>query len=268
MKLSRNLWIGLLLAAFSLPANSLNLPERSAADNRVRYSTYNPTDVIQVDTVIGIATHIVLEPGEHYVKHAFGDAEAYEFGMTENHVFLKPRAEQADTNLILVTDKRSYAFRLRFKDNQDAQALYRLEIQYPETQVHQLALQAEAQAKEEILAMKRPAVHWEGYSMSGDLVLAPLHAWDDGATTTLQFGPATDLPAIYKVDADGQEILTNSTITGKAVTLHEVHPHWRLRLGQQVLDLFNDGPPTTDDLPTRTTVPGVERVIRQPGAQQ
>lgn len=268
MKLSRNLWIGLLLAAFSLPAHSLNLPERSAADNRVRYSTYDPTDVIQVDTVIGIASHIVLEPGEHYVKHAFGDADAYEFGMEAHHVFLKPRAEQADTNLILVTDKRSYAFRLRFKDHQDAQALYRLEIRYPDTQLHEQALQAEAQAKEEILAMKRQAVQWAGYSMSGDLVIAPLHAWDDGATTTLQFSPATDLPAVYKVDSDGQEILTNSTITGRAVTIHEVHAHWRLRLGQQVLDVFNDGPLTVDDLPTRTTVPGVERVIRQAGAQQ
>ena len=51
-----------LLAGFMLtaPALALELPKPSRADHRVRYATYNPANVIQLDAVIGVATLIVL----------------------------------------------------------------------------------------------------------------------------------------------------------------------------------------------------------------
>ena len=97
------------------PIVALHHPTKSSFDSRIRYTPYNAHDVVQLNTVIGIATHVVLEEGEQYMTHAFGDANAYAFAVEKNHLFLKPKAENADTNLAVVTDRRSYHFRLTFQ---------------------------------------------------------------------------------------------------------------------------------------------------------
>ena len=57
----RKLALALLAAMIALPAQALDEPRSSKFDNRIRYTIYNPRDVVQLDAVIGIATHIVLE---------------------------------------------------------------------------------------------------------------------------------------------------------------------------------------------------------------
>ena len=76
-------------------ALALHHPTKSCLDGRIRYTPYNAHDVVQLNTVIGIATHVVLEEGEQYMTHAFGDANAYAFAVEKNHLFLKPKAENA-----------------------------------------------------------------------------------------------------------------------------------------------------------------------------
>src|SRR3546814_2112224 len=68
-----------LACALPGPVSALDLPKHSRADSRIRYANYNPADVIQLDAVIGVATHIVLEENEEYIYHVFGDSEAYAF---------------------------------------------------------------------------------------------------------------------------------------------------------------------------------------------
>ena len=86
----------------------LDATEGSRFDRRIRYVTYNPDDVVALEAVVGVVTHIVLEPGETYVTHAFGDGKAWDFAVKGNHYFLKAVAENADSNLTIVTDRRSY----------------------------------------------------------------------------------------------------------------------------------------------------------------
>ncbi|MNR38819.1 Type IV secretion system protein virB9 precursor [compost metagenome] len=100
--------------------------------------------------------------------------------------------------------------------------------------------------------------------MSGDTSLAPTAAWDDGAQTWLRFAPGQDLPAIYVVDADGQEVIVNRHMEDEqTVVLHRVAKRWHLRVGNQVLAVHNDGPPVARSLATGTVSPHVERVIRE-----
>ena len=119
----RKLALALLAAMIALPAQALDEPRSSKFDNRIRYTIYNPRDVVQLDAVIGIATHIVLEEGERYVTHAFGDAQAWSFAVEGHHVFIKPRADNAETNLTIVTDRRAYYFKLRYWPTRRANAV-------------------------------------------------------------------------------------------------------------------------------------------------
>jgi type IV secretion system protein VirB9 len=200
-----------LLLCLSAPAGALALenPRASRLDHRVRYVNYHPADVIQLDAVIGVATHIQLEPGESYVYHVFGDSQAYAFTYKNNHLFFKPTAEDADTNLIVITDRRDYSFRLSYSDNRGSPALYKLVIRYPEVEARQRAQAAQKAALERALQTASHPINWTAYTRSGDAAIAPVHAWDDGRQTWLQFAPEADIPTVYRVTPDGQEVITN-----------------------------------------------------------
>src|SRR5690606_16552371 len=128
-----------LFVCLAVPTSvfALETPRNSRLDHRVRYVNYNTANVIQLDAVIGVATHIVLEPGEHYVYHVFGDSQAYAFTHKDNHLFFKPTAEDANTNLIVITNRRDYSFRLSYSSNHSSPALYKLVIRYPEAEARQ-----------------------------------------------------------------------------------------------------------------------------------
>lgn len=245
-------------------ALALEYPGHSRFDSRVKYASYNPENVVQLDTVLGIATMIELEKGEQYITHAFGDSEAYMFSKQDNYIFIKPTAEDANTNLILVTNKRTYRFRLSFKDTRDG-ATYSLGFKYPDTVAR---ANAEARAKQKLdQSFKLSAGNANlKYSMMGDVDIAPINVWDDGRFTYFKFSPNQDMPAIYLVDNDGNESLVNTTVVGKAnqiIKVHKVAMQFHIRAGERVLAVFNEnynsmGIPND----TGTSSPSVQRIIK------
>jgi len=255
-----------LLLYLSVPISALALenPRSSRLDHRVRYVNYNPADVIQLDAVIGVATHIVLEPGENYLYHVFGDSQAYAFTYKNNHLFFKPTAEDADTNLIVITDRRDYSFRLSYSDNRSSPALYKLVVRYPEVEARQRTRAAQKAAVERALRAASSSVNWQAYTRSGHAAIAPVHAWDDGRQTWLQFAPEADIPTVYRVTPDGQEVITNHHMADeRTMVLHRTSARWHLRLGDQVLAIHNAAYGSTPvPAHTGTASPAVRRNIK------
>ena len=243
---------------------ALNLPNKSNYDARIRYAVYNPQDVVQLDTVLGVATHIVLEDGEQYLTHAFGDAAAYSFAVEQNHIFIKPKAENSDTNLVIVTDRRSYSFRLTFHDKENMQSVYQLAFRYPDTL---------AKKRQEIIeksAIERGFKGQHGiynlsYTMSGDTDIAPINTWDNNEFTFFKFPGNRDIPGIYMVDINGNESIVNRTANDQGIIkVHKVNPKWVLRLGNRALVIFNESyDPYGVMNTTRTTSPNVKRVLKR-----
>lgn len=254
--------VALVASLHAVPAMALDHPKTSPFDHRIRYITYNPADVVQVDTVLGVATHIILEEGEEYITHAFGDSDAYAFARKGRHIFIKPQAELANTNLIVVTDRRSYKFRLVFRPDR-AGAIYELAFRYPDSESRRSREATERASIEQAFAQARGGYNLK-YTMAGDKDIAPINAWDDGRFTYFKFTANTDLPAIYFVDAEGNESLAPRTMMGDSnniIVVHKVNPKWMIRLGNRALAIFNeaydpDGLPNT----TGTASPAVRRV--------
>src|SRR5690625_3322788 len=231
---------GWMALVFSHSALALDVPTRSSFDHRVRYVDYNPGDVIQLDAVIGVATMIELEKDEEYEFHVFGDSEAYDFTHYTNHLFFKPIADEANSNLIVVTNKRSYTFRVSYDDNRWGTALYKLVIQYPEEQARRTRQRQEEQRIAKAFDRIQGHINWKAYTKSGDMQLAPVHVWDDGQTTWMQFAAGAEIPAIYRVTPDGQEVLTNFNMAdNRTVMLHRVSGRWHLRLGERATAIHN-----------------------------
>jgi len=234
------------------------------ADRRIRYVTYDPDDVVSIDAVVGVVTHIVLEAGETYVTHAFGDGKAWDFAVKANHCFLKAVATNADSNLSIVTDRRSYHFALRLVTSSGAAATFEIAFRYPDTDARRRREDAHRRAVEDGFARRgdRPNL---SYSMSGDFDLAPVNAWDDREFTYFKFPGQRDIPAIYMVDADGNESIVNRHSAGagnEIVVVHKVAARWVLRLGTRALAVWNDAfEPEGRRNVTRTASPDVNRVL-------
>lgn len=261
-----------LALCLALPASALALdtPRSSKSDHRVRYVSYDATDVIQLNAIIGVATHIVLEPGEHYVYHVFGDSQAYAFTYKDNHLFFKPTAENANTNLLVVTNRRDYSFRLTYSDNRHSPALYKLVVRYPDTEAKQRIQASQKAAVEQSLRTASTPINWQAYTRNGDAGIAPVHAWDDGRQTWLQFAAEADIPTVYRVTPDGQEVITNYHMADeRTMVLHRTSALWHLRLGNQVLAIHNEAYGATSvPAHTGTASPAVKRNIKDAPAQQ
>lgn len=257
----------ILMLCTAAPAIALDLPTHSPYDHRVRNVVYNPDDVVQIDAVVGTATHVILEPGEEHITHAFGDSQAYQFATYQNHIFLKPAADEANTNLAVVTNRRTYAFRLSFTADRHSQALYSLRFSYPESERARAAeIDAQAQVAERLQTTYSP-ISWQGYQYVGNADLAPRHAWNDGRSTWFQFGPDRELPAIYAIDAAGQERLVNQHVESAAegrIVLHMTSAQWVLRLGESAAGVEDTqhGAVAARPTLTRTVSDQVRRVVK------
>lgn len=251
--------------ALASPALAVVVPSPSPHDDRVRSVQFNPRDVVRLDGMVGIATHIQLEPGERYVDHVFGDSAGWHFAENANHVFVKPKAEHSDSNLTLITDRRVYYFELRYSDaRRSGTKVFGIAFTYPETQVAQAAAAVERERVREGFDKARPIN--ANYTMTGSRSLAPVNAWDNRQFTFFRFPGAVDIPAIFMVNPDGSESIVNHHVEGPAsdvVVVHKVAAQWVLRLGPQALSVFNEAyDPIGESNTSRTASPDVIREVR------
>jgi type IV secretion system protein VirB9 len=252
--------------SFGQAALASSIPVSLGADSRVQAVSYNANDVVMIHTRAGVVTDIILEPDEVYLTHAFGDATAWHFSTYGNHVFIKPAVVNGDTNLVLVTNKRTYNFSIIYSATPE-NTVYQVKFTYPDTIKKNAELAKESSLLDNTYKGKMFNL---SYEMSGDKTIAPINVWDDGTFTYFKFAGNTDLPAIYTVlatdsNGDGNEAIVNRTVTGSSnniIVMHKVNPKWRLRLGNSVLDVFNKNMNWRGvDNTTGTISPDVKRVI-------
>lgn len=264
----------LVVALLFISTNSMaaEIPKFSEKDHRILTAHYDKDNVTEIVAKAGIATQIVLEEGEEHEYHAFGDKDAWHFDAYKNNIFIKPKEMLGTTNLNIITNKRNYSFKVNFADENSPLDMYQVRFIYPDVETAQEQQARQAQNIEinfETAPTKK--IYNLNYSMRirGDRSIAPMNVYDDGTFTYFKFAGNVDLPAVYAVMAEseedyGQETLVNKTISGQGnniIVMHKTHYLWRLRLGDTVIDVFNDSMDKFGVLNTTGTVsPDVERV--------
>lgn len=260
---------------FSSSANALQTPTKSELDKRITKAVYHEDDVFPVYAVPGRATLISFQKGETALSWASGYSTAWEFDATNNHFLLKPKAENASTNLVVLTNKRTYHFDLRLGWKR-ALATYELRFSYPEDERKAAIAKIEAEKRKALLAqspvskdelMSEKFVN-RNYTMNfggarDSRKLAPEAAFDDGRFTYLKFHLKSDFPAVYHVTG-GEETLVNAHVEGQWLVVHGIYPELRLRNGLQVVGVYNEDFHTRSvtDTPTNVTVDGLKREIK------
>jgi len=256
-------------------------PPKGPFDARVRVVDYNPLNVVKVNTFYGVSTDIQFGADEVIKDVALGDDQAWAAMPRTNHLFIKPKAKQADTNLTVVTNKRTYQFLLFVlprkvndpKAYSDHRLIYALTFRYPE----ELAAKMEAQAKAEASKKEEEAInatlkeahntlHNDNYWVKGSEEISPTGAYDDGRFVYLKFTNNRDIPAVYEVDSKGKESLINTNVIhGNTIVVQRLVKEIMLRKGDLVASVVNRSFDMNDgaDNTSGTISPHIQRVIKE-----
>lgn len=204
-------------------------PERDGFDAARYVYTYAPGAIYELYANPNFISTILLEEGETLTNVAAGDtsrwqvSEASAEGLTGLRTILlvKPRAAGLRTNIVLVTDRRTYL-------------------------VEAVAHAGEAYSAEIAWCYERGAEQ-SSYSQVGALnfdyrvrvvrgarpAWTPLRVFDDGRRTWIEFAEATqasELPPLFVTTSEGAE-LVNYRIDGRRYMVDRVFDRAELRLG-------------------------------------
>ena len=275
----------LICIAFLLPSLVLAelTPPQGALDPRVRVVDYSPMNVIKLLTFFGVSTHIQFADDEAIKDVAVGDDLAWKVIARANHLFLKPQAANADTNVTVVTNKRTYQFALvvqsrPVKDSTawlDPNLIYSLSFNYPDDEAAKRAATDKKEAIKTALKdvkTKLTDASKEGqnfdYWVAGSDEISPTSARDDGRFVFLTFSNNRDMPAVYSADRNGKEALINTNvIDGNTIVVQRLVEKLILRKGEAVVSVVNKSFNLDSgvDNTSGTISPDVERVVK--GAQ-
>ena len=257
--------LALALAVPSAPTFAAQLPEPVKGDKRIRAVLYDPENVVTIHGKIGTATMILFERDEFVQDMDSGDSEAWHLGVVDkkNGIFVKPKASVAATNINVITTKRIYNFDMTLAPKGQA-GFMRVQFRYPP--VAPAAPNPAVVAKEWVDALLNaiPLARNKRYTVQGSSQVAPIEAWDDGASTYLRFAANSTIPAVYSVREDGSEHLENfNGMPGDVLQIQGVKARFALRSGAVVACLFNEGYDALGARPaTNTASPNVIRALK------
>ena len=275
--------LALALAAsvtFVSPAFAIQDPQAGRYDARVRTVPYNPMNVVRIVGGTFNSTQVIFAADETITQVAIGDSEAWLAQPAGNLLFLKPAEARAPTNMQVVTKRpdgsvRSYQFELTARnamaDQPAAGAVFAIAFTYPEDARQAVTSNRErnAAAVDEQAAQARLAVdflsgprNWR-YAAQGSTTIQPAEVSDNGRITAFRFPGNSPVPTIYSIAADGQESIVPYTMRDELAVVSVTAAEFRLRLGDEVLRVFNRGyDPTGLSFGTGTTAPDVVRHVR------
>lgn len=282
----------MFFSSFLILSNSYALERKfsSPFDFRIKTVKYNELDTVQIDGVAGIVTHIQVSKGEQHLSHAFGDDGGWAFASQANNFFIKPKEEDSDTNLIIVTNKHTYHILLHYigggveKDSEtgkikttfaptpwqlrqatlDLKYIYPDEDNYKKDKNHK-----EQQIQYNLSDYIGNGIKNFAYRMTNDpksRSISPTNIWDNYEFTFFRFEKNQELPTIYAINSSGKETMVNfNVVEGNIIIVQQIAKEWRIRYGDKVIGVLNDGynPNNGSLLKTNTISSNVKRVIKQ-----
>ena len=269
------IFIGTMALLTSINALALETPHMGNLDKRVRHINYQPDQVVKLVGHYGFATDIAFAQGERIKQIAMGDSDAWSVTTVDNHIFIKPKAKNAVTNMTVLTaysqnNQRVYNFELSAHWSQhDAHPfpndmMFAIDFRYPEQQRQR---ERNQQRHQELLANlnieQPPKVVNQAYFYKGDDNIAPIKAFDDGRFTYLTFNRKQDLPAVYIINSDNSESLVNSNVNPHfpdTIIIERVVRQLVLRQGNSVACVFNQN--FAKEQPAKYQTSNIPHVVR------
>lgn len=261
-------------------------PAKQAPAQKTRFVkvAYDAESVVPLNIAVGRMIKIVFSPDETNIKFKSGDPEAWEKNVVGNTLLIRPTAPLGDTNMLVVTNLRSYFFDLTQVKNPRAMA-YQITFTYPpetagssrltpqalaaaqkgEIETRLAAPLAAFRARAGIPAANTYALNGE-YGFIGARMVKPVAVYDDGDNTYLQFSSGGPKPAVFAQNDDGSETRVNFHFKNDILVVHRVARRLILRTGANggtSACVINGDYRDRGANSSNTASPTVERVIKR-----
>jgi type IV secretion system protein VirB9 len=220
----RYLLLALALICCASPASAQT--RAVSAERGLVQLDYAPDRIFALRGHLGYQMMIEFNADERIENVSIGDSLVWQ--VTPNRaasiLFLKPLQRRAATNMNVVTNRRVYSFQLSATapaSANDPNIIYRVSFRYP----------AEETAAQPAVAPTPPTYNFH-YATTGAAQIAPARVFDDGQSTYFEFPPNADVPAIFVLDGEQEEI-ANAQARGEFIVIDRVASAFALRFGRR-----------------------------------
>lgn len=200
----------ILLSMWSVPLVAEITPVAGPGDPHIQTVAYDPNEVVALNFAPGFALTVQFSPDEQIETVILGDNSGWvaQASRRADHLVVQPRGSSASTNMTVFTTQRTYNFKLYNNGGGQGVQPFLVSFTYPS------AVTSDA-----------PTSTITGrYRLSGDKRLWPFEMGDDGRATTIRWNEGVTLPAVYRVDDQGDPALVNGVMRDGSYILDAVYP--------------------------------------------
>jgi type IV secretion system protein VirB9 len=225
-------------------ANAGGIPRPLGGESRIKIINYTPNTVFKFVGHYEYQSIIEFALDEEIETISMGTPTPWQMVPTGNRIFLKPVEDNATTNMTVITNKRMYFFEMHAEEAtgvHDENLNFVIKFVYPE-QYNLGAGSVQQVSTDQGPDLSKPELYNFEYSISGDISgFEPLQVFDDGEFTYLKFRDVNaEFPAVFAVDAKGNEGLVNYRQEKGYVVIERVADRFTLRHGPETICIFNE----------------------------
>ncbi len=235
---------GAIAILMGASAHSVQVPRPVGGDSRIKVINYMPNSVFRYMGHFTYHSIIEFAPEEDIKTITMGVPTAWQITPEKNRIFLKPIADEATTNMTVITNKRMYFFEMHAEEADginDRNLSFMTKFIYPDNDGQSLGAgnTSEFFPPPDLL---KPELYNFKYQISGKAsIIEPLLIFDDGAFTYFRFRKTnTELPAIFSVDSSNKEALVNYRVLYGYVIVEKVCAKFTLRHGKDIICVYNN----------------------------
>jgi len=209
-----------LAALLLLPGPATGQGRTLFDDPRIETLEWSEGRELPLRMTIGGAMTLIFAPGEAIQTVLVGDPDAIEVNVAPqaDSLLVRARTRPANGLVEVRTQLRHYRFRLQLGPANDVAYTVRFAIAPPVAEQRAAALP--------------PAFAVERYRLKGPRELRPVRLSDDGQKTYLEWSPDQALPAIFALNAQGEEETVDGYMRGGIMVIDRVYPRLVFRIGK------------------------------------
>lgn len=239
----------------SILAKTNEIP--TTIDSRIKTIVYNPNEVVELTFHYGFQSFIEIEEDEQIKIISLGESFPWKITPVGKRIFIRPIQINANTNMTIITSKRTYMFQLKsdsYEGKGDEELIYSVRFFYPDESVKlpnagglkysdftNLGDKSQDELDSVLNNFKKGTILNFDYSMTTkSKKIKLLKAFDDGINTYFEFSDKINIPAIYVVNVNGEETNVKYIFDGPYVVVTGVHMQFSMRILDDILCIFNN----------------------------
>ncbi len=242
---------------YKLLAKASEIP--TTIDSRIKTIVFNPNEVIELTFHYGFQSFIEIEEDEEIKIISLGESFPWKITPVGKRIFIRPTQINANTNMTIITSKRTYMFQLKsdsYEGKGDEELIYSVRFFYPDDNIKlpnanglkysdfkNLGDKSQKELDSTLNNFKKGTILNFDYSMTTNNKIKKiklLKAFDDSINTYFEFSDKINLPAIYVVDINGKETNVKYIFDGSYVVVTGVHMQFSMRITDEILCVFNN----------------------------